>query len=78
MKVILTRSYACAPEGHTVFNFEAGAAVEGKIAELALADGAATQAQAMPPLETKVETPEETKITPPDEAKKPRGRPRKA
>lgn len=77
MKAILTRSYACAPEGHTVVKFEAGTMVEGIVAELALADGAATEAQAIPPLETKIEAPEETKITPPDEAKKPRGRPRK-
>lgn len=78
MKAILTRAYACAPEGHTVFKFEAGAMVEGRVADLALSDGAAIEVQAMAPLETKIETPEETKITPPDEAKKPRGRPRKA
>ncbi len=68
MKAILTRSYACAPEGHTVLKFEAGSVLEGRAAELALADGAAVEANAMPVLETKIEPPTETKK---------RGRPRK-
>ena len=61
MKAVLIRSYACAPEGHTVFKFEAGETVEGKIAELALADGAAREATPVPVLETKIDPPSETK-----------------
>lgn len=68
MRVILSRAYACAPEGHTVLKFKAGTVLEGRAAELALSDGAAVEAGAMPDLETKIEQPAETKR---------RGRPRK-
>lgn len=78
MKATLLRAYACAPEGHTVIKFMAGETVEGIVAQMALSDGAAVEAQALPVLETKIETPEETKIISPEEVKKPRGRPRKA
>lgn len=70
MKAILTRAYACAPEGHTVLKFEAGQTIEGTAASMALADGAAIEVQDMDPIETKVEAPEETKA--------PRKRARKA
>lgn len=41
MKVILNRDYAAAPEGHTTHQFKAGQEVEGRIAEMAVRDGAA-------------------------------------
>lgn len=68
MKAKLTRNYACAPDGHTVLKFEAGAILEGRAAEIALADGVAIEVNAFPVLETKIEQPPETKK---------RGRPRK-
>lgn len=68
MKALLTRSYACAPEGHTVLRWAAGTVLEGRAAEMALSEGAAVEVSAMPDLETKIEQPPETKK---------RGRPRK-
>ena len=63
MTVILFKDYSCAPDGHTVMRFKAGDVIEGKAADMALADGAGF-------------TPvEETKVEPPLEKK--RGRPRK-
>lgn len=41
MKVTLTRNYKCAPEGHTTLSFSKGDTVDGKAAEMALADKAA-------------------------------------
>jgi hypothetical protein len=70
VKVILSRAYACAPEGHTVIRFEAGETVEGKVAELALADGAAVEVNVMPALETKIEPPSETKTPAKNRTKK--------
>lgn len=47
MKAILTRAYSCAPEGHTVLKFETGVILHGRAAEMALADGAAIEIQAI-------------------------------
>lgn len=70
MKVILTRAYACAPEGHTVHKFEQGAMVEGRVAELAIADGAGVEVSAMAPLEIKISPPPEAKAPAKKRAKK--------
>jgi hypothetical protein len=69
MKARIIRSWVCAPEGHTIIRYDAGENVEGKVAELALADGAAVEVNVMPALETKIEQPLEVK--------RPRGRSRK-
>ena len=69
MKARIIRSWACAPEGHTIIRYDAGENVEGKVAELALADGAAVEVNVMSALENKIEQPLEVK--------RPRGRPRK-
>jgi hypothetical protein len=69
MKARIIRSWACAPEGHTIIRYDAGENVEGKVAELALADGAAVEVNVMPAFETKIEQPLEVK--------RPRGRFRK-
>jgi hypothetical protein len=69
MKARIIRSWACAPEGHTIIRYDAGENVEGKVAELALADGAAVEVNDMSALENKIEQPLEVK--------RPRGRPRK-
>lgn len=54
MRVILTRPYACAPDGHTVIRFETGEVLVGRVAEMAIADGAAIETQEMAEaLETK-------------------------
>lgn len=39
--VKLKRKYTCAPDGHTLITFEVGSEVQGKVAEWAIADGAA-------------------------------------
>lgn len=44
-KALLTRDYACAPDGHTVLKFQTGESVEGNVAQMALADGAAIEVQ---------------------------------
>lgn len=67
MKARLTRAWACAPEGHTVVRFDANSIVDGRIAELALADGVAIEHREMAPLEVKAEA----------EAPRRRGRPKK-
>lgn len=65
-KITAIYGYKCAPDGHTVLNFPNGQIVSGKVAEMAIEDGAADA----------IETgPSEIKITPPAEVKK--GRPRK-
>lgn len=61
MKAVLTRDFSIAPEGHTVFHYKAGEQVTGKVAESALASGAAIEISDIAPLEKKVETPSETK-----------------
>lgn len=70
MKAILTRPYACAPEGHTVVKHEAGATVTGRVAEMALADGAAVEVREHEPFETKIAPPDETKAAPKKRARK--------
>lgn len=70
MKVVLTRAYSCAPEGHTTVKFEKGDTLEGRAAELALADGAAIEAPQIEPLETKIDPPSETKAPPKKSGKK--------
>lgn len=67
-KITKKDGYRCAPQGHTVETFAYGTVVEGKVAEWALADQAASRM---------FDPVEETKITPPPETKKKRGRPRK-
>lgn len=66
MKATLIRNYVCAPEGHTVFRFDAGMTIEGDLAKMALADGAAIEIASIMSFEKKIEKPEETKV----EAKK--------
>lgn len=61
MKAVLTRDFSIAPEGHTVFHYKTGDQITGKVAELALASGAAIEISDIAPLEKKVETPTETK-----------------
>lgn len=61
MKAVITRPYACAPEGHTVVKFEPGAEVSGAVAEMALADNAALEIRLVDPFETKVVSPPEAK-----------------
>lgn len=54
MRVVLTRPYACAPDGHTVIRFDAGEVLVGRAAEMAIADNAAIETQEMAAaLETK-------------------------
>jgi Ni,Fe-hydrogenase III small subunit len=69
MKAKLIRAWACAPEGHTVVRFEANTIVDGRIAELALADGVAIEHREMVPLDVKID--------PAPFAPRGRGRPRK-
>lgn len=60
----ITRPYSIAPDGHTTLHYIPGSLVTGRVAELAIADGAAvlehTPEQAGPP-ENKVITFTETK-----------------
>ena len=62
--VVLHRDFSCAPEGHTVLYFKAGDEIDGRAAELAMADDAAfvpetenfnpvEETQIMPKLERK-------------------------
>lgn len=69
MKAVLSKPYACAPEGHTVVKYEAGAIVEGEVARMALADNVALEIREID-FETKVEEPEEVKAAPKKKAKK--------
>ena len=78
-KITSPHGYKCAPEGHTTVHFDVGSIVEGHIAEMAIADGAAMAFQDMK-IETKVGAPSEakapTKVKAPVEAPK-KGRTRK-
>lgn len=78
-KITSPHGYKCAPEGHTTVHFDVGSIVEGHIAEMAIADGAAMAFQDMK-IETKVVAPSEakapTKVKAPVEAPK-KGRTRK-
>lgn len=68
-KARITRKegFKCAPQGHTVVTIPFGEEVEGKVAEWALADRAASAI---------FDPVKEKKVTGPSETKK-RGRPRK-
>lgn len=59
-KITATYGYKCAPDGHTVLNFANGQIVSGKVAEMAVEDGAA-EAIEVGPVETKIAPPSETK-----------------
>lgn len=59
ISVTLERDYRCAPEGHTVESYKAGDVVTGRVAELALQDGAAKRIRA--PRVTKPAAPNEAK-----------------
>jgi hypothetical protein len=41
MMVKLKREYTCAPDGHTLITFEVGSEVDGRVADWAIAYGAA-------------------------------------
>lgn len=58
----ITKDYACAPQGHTVFRFLTGQIVTGRVAEMALADGCAEVLGPKP--EQKISPPPEAKATP--------------
>ena len=60
-KITNPHGYKCAPEGHTTVHFDVGSIVEGHIAEMAIADGAAMAFQDMK-IETKVVAPSEAKV----------------
>lgn len=62
-KITKPEGYRCAPDGSTVQHFAFGTKVEGKVADWALADGAA-QRMFDPREETKVESAPETKTKP--------------
>ena len=73
-KITNPHGYKCAPEGHTTVHFDVGSIVEGHIAEMAIADGAAMAFQDMK-IETKVVAPSEAKA--PTEVKAPVEAPKK-
>lgn len=73
-KITSPHGYKCAPEGHTTVHFDMGSIVEGHIAEMAIADGAAMAFQDMK-IETKVVAPSEAKA--PTEVKAPIEAPKK-
>jgi hypothetical protein len=68
-KITKAEGYTCAPQGSIVVTFPYGTEVEGRVAEMALADHAASR---MFERETKVSAPTETKVK-----KKPVRKPRK-
>lgn len=68
-KITKQEGYRCAPNGASVVTFGFGAVVTGKVAEWALADGAA-QRMFEPREETKVEVVPETKAKPRTRTKK--------
>ena len=55
------QGYNAAPEGHTVEHYPHGSTVTGKVAEWAIADGAASAKVFNPVAETKVVEPTEVK-----------------
>lgn len=73
-KITSPHGYKCAPEGHTTVHFDVGSIVEGHVAEMAIADGAAMAFQDMK-IETKVVAPSEAKA--PTEVKAPVEAPKK-
>lgn len=60
MDATLTRDYKCAPEGHTTLSYKAGSVVSGRVAEMAIRDGAAVVNQPRPKV-TKPKAPKEVK-----------------
>jgi hypothetical protein len=62
-KITNPNGYKCAPEGHTIMHFDAGAIVEGVVAEMAILDGHAMAFQDVE-METKVVAPDEIKVAP--------------
>jgi hypothetical protein len=61
MTVIITRTYKCAPEGHTTLTFKEGDEVTGTVADMALADKAGKKKQKKTP------KPQYTKPATPDD-----------
>ena len=57
MKAVLHQDWSCAPQGHTTHHFKAGDVLEGKAAELAIADGVGfnpvEETKVLPVMETK-------------------------
>lgn len=72
VKITKAGGYLCAPSGHTVMHFLEGQIVNGRVAYLALADGAGIEINMTKAADL------EHKVEPPVEMKKPRGRPRKS
>lgn len=70
-KITNKNGYDCAPNGCRVEHFVFGTVVEGKVAEWALADKAASR-MFDPREETKVVVPEETKAAPKPKTKRKR------
>lgn len=66
-KITHPHGYKCAPEGHTTIHFSVGSIVEGHIAEMAIADGAAMFFQDIK-IEIKVVAPSEAKVDSPTKA----------
>lgn len=60
-KITAAYGYKCAPDGHTVLNFANGQIVSGRVAEMAVEDGAAVAIETGP-VETKIAPPSETKV----------------
>lgn len=71
VKITKAGGYLCAPSGHTVMHFLEGQIVNGRVAELAIADGAGV------PISTVKAAELEHKITVAPEIKRGPGRPRK-
>ncbi len=63
-KITCKDGYRCAPDGHTVQHFDCGAEVAGKVAHMAVRDGAAAPVSYDPREEVKVEAKIETKAAP--------------
>lgn len=68
-KITKQQGYRCAPEGARIETFDFGSVVTGKVADWAIADGAA-QPVYDPREEAKVESVPETKAKPRKRAKK--------
>jgi len=75
VKVIITKEWKVAPQGHTVVVYSPGTMLIGRVAELALADGVG-QIVEQEPIESASEPELESKVEPQLEKKR-RGRPPK-
>ena len=60
-KITKPEGYRCSPMGFLIVTFDKGTIVEGKVAEWAVADGAAKKIPANPVKSTKIVTPAEVK-----------------